>query len=212
MITTRVFINACIWQGEGFDPLLVKNEKGVWSFPSEGFDFLQDKNFVRQTLERGLHRQVRGTLNPIHFGRKGFAMRLFVATGMPSVIFTTEGGGRCMRHPRTDQKVCVHITMPLRAVLSDAARGLPHGVQTLAEVRHRGEPVAAVVDQLLNDKMQEWSQLPQPPFASPVRPAFGKTALKLMNKGVSKETAERVTRPQNEGYWHVSPEILQSVA
>jgi hypothetical protein len=212
MITTRVFISACIWQGVGFDPLLVKNEKGIWSFPSEAFDFLQDKNFVRQTLERGLHRHVRGTLNPIHFSRKGFAMRLSVAASMPSVIFTTVGGERCMRNPRAEQKVDIHITMPLHAEWSDLSEGLPQGIQTLTEVRNLAEPVTAIVQQILNDKEREWLQLPRHSFVSPIRPAFGKTALKLMNKGVGKHTAERVTRPQNEGYWPVSREVLQSVA
>ena len=213
MNVVNITIAACIWQSGRFDPLVSRDKKGRWTFVSEEFDMQADKNFARQTLERGLFRKVKGTLNPTRFHKRDVRLTCTLAAAQTLVVCTSMSGERLVRRPCDPAvPVRIYVVLPMFGTGQALEPPLPEGWEYLSRVGGRGGLVQAVVEQVMTKKRSEWSDIRLGKTVLPRRPDFGKTAVDLRRMGMPPDMVERVTRPHNEAYWQPSADDLKASA
>ncbi|TKW61541.1 MAG: hypothetical protein DI628_02650 [Blastochloris viridis] len=204
-----ISIAACIWQNGRFDPVLRKDETGLWAFPSECFEMKTDDDFARQSLERGLHKLFNGTLNSMNLTRSGFNCKFKLASDRSYAVATAPSG---MGLARSGEPVHLFIVVPLFEVTGVLReQGLPH-TQFHSQVQQREARMHTMVSRTLNANGKDWQRLVAGKNYIPMRQNFGFLAGQLKRMAVPENIINRLTQPHTEDYWHPPPEGLQSVA
>jgi len=213
MKVETISIAACIWQSGHFNPLLLKNEKGLWAFPSETYNLEKDDDFARQTLERGLHRLFKGTLNSMNLNRTGFACKFALASDRAYATATNRDGSRLISGPsRSEEPAHLHIVVPLFEVTFALNENTLPETETLSHLEQRHSRIHSAVTRTLEANGKVWRKLERTKRFVPMRQNFGQLGGQLNRMNVPKPIVLKLTDPKTEDYWTPKDGSLKNVA
>lgn len=148
---TQMVSCGLIWQASTRQFLLKKNDRKGWGLMSSPVEE-EDTDLCRHTLERGLQKKGRGTMNPLNFDKPGTLMKCQLLDAKAFVCGSNGMGTNIITHPRgyrADVRMNVVHFLEETSEVTLSALAVIGEFDYLSRILDRGEAVLEIAQQAI---------------------------------------------------------------